>query len=83
MHKCNPSSTSLNDANGCQRKSCPFRSKIEIKEFILWRNFMRNEPLRKNFPSVQTLSNYKKTNSHGSYVPSPISLSQWNGRRLT
>ena len=25
----------------------------------------------------------EKTNSHGSHVPSPISLSQWGGRRLT
>ena len=29
------------------------------------------------------LSLWKKTNSHGSCVPSPISFSQWNGRRLT
>ena len=33
--------------------------------------------------SKVTTSKEKKTNSHGSYVPSPISLSQWGGRRLT
>ena len=66
MHKCNPNSTSLNDANGCKQKSSPFRSKIERKkEFILWGTFMRNEVLRKNFPSPNSFK-LQKTNSHGS-----------------
>ena len=51
------------------------------KAFLEFCSFRYETKLLENH-AVFILSD-KKTNSHGSYVPSTISLSQWNGRRLT
>ena len=56
-----------------------------FQESTFWKSLSLNLFIDLHIENFTVSSSFfvKKTNSHGSYVPSPISLSQWNGRRLT